>query len=106
MHLQPGTLLHAGQYKIVRFISSGGFGCTYEAMDTMLDVRVAIKEFFVKDFCNRDKNTSKINLATQSKLALIEKLRRKFIEEARALFQIKHDNIVHVNNLFEEHDTA
>lgn len=31
-HLQPGTLLQGGKYKIVRHISSGGFGNTYEAL--------------------------------------------------------------------------
>ena len=54
MYLSENTLLQGGKYKIVRFISAGGFGCTYEAEHVMLHKRVAIKEFFVKDFCNRD----------------------------------------------------
>lgn len=48
MHLKSDTLLQGGKYKIVRHISSGGFGNTYEALDVNLDKRVAIKEFFVK----------------------------------------------------------
>ena len=62
MHLPVGTLLNSGKYKIVRFISSGGFGCTYEAQHIMLGERVAIKEFFVKDFCNRDEATAHITI--------------------------------------------
>lgn len=54
MHLFNSTLLQGGKYKIVRFIKSGGFGCTYEVEHVMLRKKVAIKEFFVKDFCNRD----------------------------------------------------
>ncbi len=48
MFLPTGTLLQGGKYRIVRFIGSGGFGCTYEAVHTMLDKRVAIKECFVR----------------------------------------------------------
>lgn len=29
-HLPEGTLLQGGKYRIVRFIGSGGFGCTYQ----------------------------------------------------------------------------
>ena len=47
MHLQNNTFLQGGKYKIVRFIASGGFGCTYEAWHTQLDARIALKEFFL-----------------------------------------------------------
>lgn len=106
MYLPDNTLLQGGKYKILRHISNGGFGCTYEAIDTMMDTRVAIKEFFVKDYCNRDEATKHITLATQSKRELIGKLRKKFLEEARAIFQMKHDNIVRVYSFFEENNTA
>ena len=49
MNLPIGTILKGGTYRIVRFIGSGGFGCTYEAEHIELDEKVAIKEFFVKD---------------------------------------------------------
>lgn len=73
MSLPNGTLLQGGKYKIVRFISAGGFGCTYEGEHVMLHKRIAIKEFFVKDFCNRDGQTSHVTVGTQSKVALVEK---------------------------------
>ena len=84
MHLLDNTLLQGGKYRIRRFISSGGFGCTYEAEHVMLEERVAIKEFFVKDFCNSDETTAHITVGTVSKKGLVEKLRSKFIDEARA----------------------
>lgn len=85
MNLQQGTLLQGGKYKILRYINSGGFGCTYEAVHLMLDKKVAIKEFFVKDFCNRDENSVNITVGTTSKVGLVSKLKKKFIDEAVAL---------------------
>lgn len=78
MPLAPNTLLQSGKYKIVRFLSSGGFGCTYEGEHVMLHKRIAIKEFFVKDFCNRDEQTSHVTVGTQSKVELVQILRRKY----------------------------
>ena len=46
MYLQDISFLQRGKYKIVRHISSGGFGNTYEGVHAMMDTRVAIKEFF------------------------------------------------------------
>ena len=106
MYLPAGTLLQGGKYRIVRFIGSGGFGCTYEAEHVMLEKRVAIKEFFVKDFCNRDENTSEVVVATQSKRALVEKIHRKFIDEAKSLCRLQHPGIVRVSDVFEENGTA
>ena len=106
MHLPNNTLLQGGKYKIVRFISSGGFGCTYEAEHILLKKKVAIKEFFVKDFCNRDETTSQISVGITSKTALVSKLKSKFIAEAQSLCSLEHPNIVHVFDVFEENGTA
>ena len=100
MNLPTGTYLQGGKYRITRFIGSGGFGCTYEAFHTELEERVAIKEFFVKDFCNRDETTSRVSVATQSKRALVEKLRSKFKDEAKAMFRLRHPGIVRVSDVF------
>ena len=106
MNLPIGTLLQGGKYEIKRFISAGGFGCTYEGVHTMLDTHIAIKEFFVKDFCNRDEQTSHVTVGTQSKVELVQKLRRKFIDEAKAIYKMQHNNIVRVLDIFEENGTA
>ncbi|MBE6342143.1 MAG: DUF1566 domain-containing protein [Lentimicrobiaceae bacterium] len=106
MQLKQGTLLQNGKYRIERFISNGGFGCTYEALHTMFDEKVAIKEFFVKDYCNRDENTSHVTVGTQGKKPLVDKLKRKFIEEAKVLYKMKHQGIVRVKDIFEENGTA
>lgn len=67
IHLSVNTYLQGGKYRIVRYIKSGGFGCTYEAEHVLLGKHVAIKEFFVKDFCNRDKSTRHVTIGTESK---------------------------------------
>ena len=72
----------------------------------MLHKRVAIKEFFVKDFCNRDETTSQISVGITSKTALVDKLKKKFIEEAQSLCSLDHPNIVHVFDVFEDNGTA
>ncbi len=106
MTLPINTLLQGGKYKILRFINSGGFGCTYEALHVYMNSKVAIKEFFVKDFCNRDEQTNKISVGTQSKIELVSKLRKKFVGEAQAVFQMNHPNIIRVTDVFEENGTA
>ena len=109
MHLPIGTLLQGGRYEIIRYISSGGFGCTYEARNTKfknIAKSLAIKEFFVKDFCYRDAATNCISVATQNKAELVEKLRAKFLAEAAALYGFNHPNIVRVTDTFEENGTA
>lgn len=106
MHLPVNSILQGGKYKIVRFINSGGFGCTYEAEHVMLEKKVAIKEFFVKDFCNRDETTAHVTVGTLSKKGLVNKLKKKFVDEAKALCRLEHKGIVKVSDVFEENGTA
>lgn len=104
--LPVGTLLRGNSYRIVRFINSGGFGCTYEAVHTLFNERVAIKEFYVKDFCNRDNVSGHITIGTLSKQPLVSKLHCKFLDEAQAQRTMHHPGIVRVVDVFEENGTA
>ena len=104
--LPAGTLLHARMYRIVRFIAAGGFGCTYEAEHVLLEKRVAIKEFFMQDYCNRDAETNRVTVGTECMNEVVEKYKRKFIGEAKALSGLRHEGIVSVSDVFEENGTA
>lgn len=106
MNLPNGTLLQGGKYRIQRFISSGGFGCTYEAINTSNQQRVAIKELFVKDVSDRDEHTLTISAYSTNKSVLLNKIKKKFLEEANALKAMSHPNIVRVHESFEENGTA
>ncbi len=106
MPLKNGTLLSGTKYRIVRYISGGGFGCTYEAIHTGLNGHVAIKEFFLKDYCNRDAETGFVTVGTTSKTDFVDKLKARFIREARLQFKLRHPGIVHVSDVFEENGTA
>ena len=46
--LKKGTIIN-NRYEILRYISSGGFGITYEAIDKAFNARVAIKELYIKE---------------------------------------------------------
>ncbi|MDD5781063.1 MAG: protein kinase [Bacteroidales bacterium] len=105
-HLPAGTMLRGDTYRIVRFIAAGGFGCTYEAEHVMLRKRVAIKEFFMQDYCNREEHTRHVTVGTQGMHDLVDKYRRKFVDEARALSGLHHEGIVSVSDVFEENGTA
>ena len=63
-NLQPNTTLQGGKYRIERWLGQGGFGITYLAIQLSLQRQVAIKEFFMKDFCSRDETTQ--TMLTQS----------------------------------------
>lgn len=104
--LAPGTLLHGKTYRITRFLSRGGFGCTYEAEHILLGRHVALKELFVGDLSRRDAATGHVEPLDREKKALIDRIRTKFLEEARVLCNLKHPGIVNVSDLFEENGTA
>lgn len=105
MELKIGTLLQGDKYKIVRSCGQGGFGITYEGEQKMLG-RVAIKEFYVKDFCDRDQNTNAVFVTTKTKIALVDSLEKKFYKEAKSIFKLHHNNIVRVTDVFKENGTT
>ncbi len=105
-HLKTDTLLQGGKYRVTRFLGNGGFGCTYEAHHVMFDKRVAIKEFFMGDYCTRNDHTGCVAVGIESKRDFVEKLKQKFIDEARTISNLSHTGIVHVIDVFEENDTA
>ena len=106
MHLKSGTLLQGGKYRIEKVLGQGGFGITYRAYDMSMDADVAIKEFFMKDFCNRSVDDSSVSVPSLGSVEMVDRYRSKFLLEARRLFKLNHRNIVRVFNVFEENGTA
>lgn len=106
MELIQGTLLQGGKYRIEQVIGKGGFGITYLAEQPMLERKVCIKEFFFKDYCEREESTSHVTLGTKSNKELVERFRRKFLKEAQVISKLHHDHIVQIHDIFEENSTA
>ena len=104
--LENGILLENGKYRIEKVIGRGGFGISYLGEHVNLGCKVAIKEFFMKEYCARDNGTSKVCTLSQSNAELVECCRVKFIKEARNLARFRHQNIVSVMDVFEENGTA
>jgi hypothetical protein len=101
--LQPGTKLLKGQYTIVRYLNSGGFGITYLAKDS-LDRDVVIKECFPSSFCRRSK--AMVTARSRAHSAELRSVVQLFVREARNLSKIVHPNIVAVHQVFEDNGTA
>ena len=106
MQLKENARLQSGKYRIIRVLGQGGFGITYLAEHTMLDKLVAIKEFFPKEYCDRDASTSHLTIGTRNSLEIVEMLKGKFIKEARNISRLHHPNIITIHDIFEENETA
>ena len=104
--LPVGTLLFHGTYRVVRHLASGGFGNTYEAVDTQLGGSVAIKEFFPKQLCGRSSEGGTVTLLSTDCGELFTQLRTKFKKEATRIRRLNHPHIVRVLAYFEEQGTA
>ena len=105
--LSSGTVL-SDRYEVGAVIGEGGFGITYTGYDQMLELKVAIKEFYPTGIANRNNTvSSKIVLTTSKHTNFYQKGKQKFLDEARniALFS-DEDGIVDVRDYFTENDTA
>lgn len=104
--LTPDTLLQGGKYRIIEPIGQGGFGVTYLAEHVMARRKVCIKEFFPKEYYNRDADSCSISLASNSNEEVMSKFKSKFVKEARILAALNHQHIIAVYDVFEEYNTA
>ncbi|MEM9576646.1 MAG: serine/threonine-protein kinase [Pseudomonadota bacterium] len=101
--LAPGSKLLSGQYEIIRYLSSGGFGITYLAKDS-LNRTVVIKECFPEAFCNRVNKT--VRARTRNYADDFRSIVKLFIREAHALSKLDHPSVVGVHQVFEDNETA
>lgn len=106
MQLKTDSTLQSGKYRIVKALGQGGFGITYLAEQVMLGRKVAVKEFFMKELCERDESTSHVTLGIGGSKETVNRFREKFLKEARNIAKLNHPNIVRIIDVFEENGTA
>ena len=106
MQLKTGHLLAGGRYRVERVLGQGGFGITYLAEQTGLARKVAIKEFFMREYCERVPGSTAITQGSSGSRGLVDRFREKFIKEARAIARLSHKHIVRIIDVFEENNTA
>lgn len=104
--LRADSTLQGGKYRIIEKLGLGGFGITYLAENTLLEGKVAIKEFFFKEYCERDNATCHVTIPTSGNREIVERFKQKFIKEAKTIFRLNHPNIVRIHDVFEENGTA
>jgi serine/threonine protein kinase len=101
--LSPGACLASGEYRIKEPLGQGGFGITYQGIDTRLNRAVAVKEFFPEG-CWREGST--VVSAGRWNLDTYSNAKQKFLLEGQTLGQFNHPGIVQVFYYFEENNTA
>ena len=106
MHLKHGSVLQGGKYRIEKLLGQGGFGITYLAVQAGLNRNVAIKEFFMKEHCNRDVDTSHVSVPSVGSRELVAKYRSKFLKEAGTIAALDNPHVVRIHDVFEENGTA
>ncbi len=112
--LPAGTVLHSPvrDYTVLSVLGQGGFGITYKVSSRIevgnIKVRTvfAVKEFFMKEACERDSANKMVYSTPVS--GTVEDGLKGFIKEARRLNEVckGNRNIVDVNEVFEANGTA
>lgn len=111
--LAPGTLLYSGKntYQVVKPLGSGGFGITYLVQaqinqgGVVMSYYYAMKEHFLSRACER--NNSEV-IYSNPVANEVQNSQRDFLAEAKRLQDVgtQHDNIVHVNEIFNANNTS
>ncbi|MGB0992439.1 MAG: protein kinase domain-containing protein [Akkermansiaceae bacterium] len=105
MQLPEGYLL--SEYKIVRALGKGGFAITYEAFDTSLNKRVAIKELIPDGISTRVEGHTVVPRTPADKDDF-EWAIDSFLNEARVAASIdtQHPSLVNIIRYFQANGTA
>ncbi|MEM7058566.1 MAG: serine/threonine-protein kinase [Pseudomonadota bacterium] len=98
----PNGFVLDERFTIRSFLGEGGFGYTYKATDTSGQVFV-LKECYPKTLCRRNGLTVGLKAAAHEEQ--VQRIRRQFRQEAKALAVLDHGNIVDGGEVIEEHGT-
>jgi len=102
--LPKGQML--SDYRIEGILGQGGFGITYLATDTMLNRRVAIKEYYPREFAVREGTLLVKATGSQEDQDTFKWGLERFLEEAQVLARFDEPNIIAIRRFFKANGTA
>ena len=106
LQLPPRTIL-GRRYLVGRALGQGGFGITYLAWDLNLNCKLAVKEYFPKDFCTRGRDEHTVRALTERTRESFQCGLKKSMEEGQALARFPdHLGIVSLLGFFRANGTA
>ena len=106
LHIEPGSILN-NRYIIGKVLGYGGFGVTYIAWDSLLEQKVAIKEFLPSEFATRMLGRMEITIFSGDKEKQFMEGLVKFVEEAKKLAKFNNvPGIIKIFDCIEENNTA
>ena len=105
-YLFPGTEL-GGRYILGKVLGYGSFGITYIGYDILLQMPVAIKEFFPSDCATRSKGTKSVKVFSGNAVNLFKSGLESFIAEARRLAQLQGlEGVVQIYDCIMDNNTG
>ncbi|MCM1082842.1 MAG: PASTA domain-containing protein [Clostridium sp.] len=105
-HLVPGTTIK-DKYIVGKVIGYGGFGVTYLGYDSVLNQRVAIKEYLPGEFATRATGASDVTIFSGEREEQFADGIVKFVDEARRLAKFRNTSgIVRIFDSFTANHTA
>ena len=105
-HISPGSELH-DRYIIGKVLGFGGFGITYLGYDTVLQMKVAIKEYMPSEFSTRRPTEKIVTIYSGEKEEQFQAGLENLINEGKRLAKFQEEpDIVHIFDCFKENNTA
>ena len=94
------------EYEFIEVLGQGGFGITYLAVDLNLNKKVAIKEYYPREFAARDGEFTIRPAGSGADKETFKWGLDRFLDEAKALALFDDQNIISVKRLFQANGTA
>lgn len=108
-YLPPGTILRE-RYILGKVIGEGSFGITYIGWDKLLEIQVAVKEYFPVEHVNRSiipGSNTEVHIFAGEEKEEYEKQLEKYLNEAKRLSRFNHlQGVVSICDFFHENNTA
>ena len=106
LNIKPGTII-GDKYIVGKSIGSGGFGVTYIGWDTVLERKVAIKEYLPSEFATRCYGQTQVAVFSEEKADQFAIGCQKVVKEATLLAKFKNENgLVKIYDILKENKTA